>query len=384
MQTFDVGIVGAGVHGAAAAYHLATRGVRAAIFERDRPASGPTGVSSAICRAYYTNPFLAGAAHDSIAMLSNFKALTGVDGGYRRTGFYFLHPADDADSVRDVVAGLNTMGIVTEVLEGCDLAGRLPGFDLEGVSIGVFERDAGYADPHATTEGLFRMALEGGVVAKLGSAVIHVEPAPGGGGTLVTAARERFACGVILLAAGPWTRPLALQAGADLPLTVERHIVVTFRWAQASPVPAHGDLINGYYFRPEGQELFLTGPVLPEPQADPENFDRTVRSDETERMASAVTRRVPQLERAEVHGGWASLYDVSPDWQPMIGEIAPGIFVDAGTSGHGFKLAPSLGRHVADLVTGAPTDPGLSEFDPFRFESGKTLPAGYRGARIMG
>jgi glycine/D-amino acid oxidase-like deaminating enzyme len=167
-------------------------------------------------------------------------------------------------------------------------------------------------------------------------------------------------------------------------LTVERHIVVTFRWAKAEPVPAHGDLINGYYFRPEGEELFLTGPVLPEPQVDPENFEHNVLPEEIERMAAAVTLRVPHLESAEVHSGWASLYDISPDWQPMIGEIAPGIFVDAGTSGHGFKLAPSLGRHVADLVTGAATDPGLAEFDPFRFESGKTLSAGYRDARILG
>ena len=384
METFDVGIVGAGVHGAAAAYHLASRGVRAAIFERDRPASGPTGLSSAICRAYYTNPFLAGVAHDSIAMLERFEEMTGVDSGFRRTGFYFLHPREDAEAVRESVTRLNTMGIVAELLERDDLAGRLPGFDLADIAVGVFERDAGYADPHATTEGLFRMALEGGVQARLGSAVVGLEPSAAGGGTLVTAAGEKASCGRILIAAGPWTRPLALQAGADLPLSVERHIVVTFRWAEAEPVPAHGDLVGGYYFRPEGNDLFLVGPVVPEPKADPDDFLRTVRPDEFERIASVVSNRVPGLGRAEVHGGWASLYDVSPDWQPMIGQIAPGIFVDAGTSGHGFKLAPSLGRHVADMLTDAATDPRLAEFDPFRFETGASLSAGYRDARIMG
>jgi glycine/D-amino acid oxidase-like deaminating enzyme len=68
METFDVGIVGAGVHGASAAFHLASRGVKPVIFERWAPAAGPTGRSSAVCRAYYTNPFLARAARDSIAM----------------------------------------------------------------------------------------------------------------------------------------------------------------------------------------------------------------------------------------------------------------------------------------------------------------------------
>jgi glycine/D-amino acid oxidase-like deaminating enzyme len=75
---------------------------------------------------------------------------------------------------------------------------------------------------------------------------------------------------------------------------------------------------------------------------------------------------------------------VSPDWQPVIGEIAPGIVVDAGTSGHGFKLAPMLGKHVADLVAGGPVDPALAEFDPFRFERGHLLAAGYRDNRILG
>jgi glycine/D-amino acid oxidase-like deaminating enzyme len=94
---------------------------------------------------------------------------------------------------------------------------------------------------------------------------------------------------------------------------------------------------------------------------------------------------VPHLAASEFHGGWASLYDVSPDWQPVIGEVAPNVFVDAGTSGHGFKLAPALGKHVADLVVGsADLDPGLAEFDPFRFERGSSLAAGYRDARILG
>ena len=79
------------------------------------------------------------------------------------------------------------------------------------------------------------------------------------------------------------------------------------------------------------------------------------------------------------------MYDVSPDWQPVIGEVAPNVFVDAGTSGHGFKLAPALGKHVADLVVGSSElDPRLTEFDPFRFTRGSALRAGFRDARILG
>jgi glycine/D-amino acid oxidase-like deaminating enzyme len=384
METFDVAIVGAGVHGASAAFHLASRGVKPVIFERLTPAGGPTGASSAICRSYYTNQFLARAARDSIAMMRDFRSLTGVDSGFRPTGVLYMHPPEDEASVRESVARLNEMGIGTDLFDLPGLAQAYPAFSLDGVGVGALERGAGYADPHAVTEGLFRKALELGATAKLGQTVIELEASEAvvvvtsGDGT-------RTSCGRVLIAAGPWTGPLAAQVGPALPLTVERHVVATFRWAGAQPVAAHGDLIGGYYFRPEGEDLYLVGPVHAAPRVDPDDFDKEIREDEVHALAEAVVRRVPHLAASEFHGGWASLYDVSPDWQPMIGQVAPNVFVDAGTSGHGFKLAPALGKHVADLVMGSPdTDPALAEFDPFRFERGSPLPAGYRDARILG
>ena len=127
------------------------------------------------------------------------------------------------------------------------------------------------------------------------------------------------------------------------------------------------------------------GPVHPAPSADPDDFDHEIREGEVRALAEAVIRRVPHLAASQFHGGWASLYDVSPDWQPMIGLVAPNVYVDAGTSGHGFKLAPALGSHVADMVMEErDTAPALADFDPFRFERGSMLEAGYRDARILG
>lgn len=384
METFDVGIVGAGVHGASAAFHLASRRLNVVIFERWTPAGGPTGRSSAVCRAYYTNTFLAAAARDSMAMMARFRELTGVDAGFRKTGMLFLHPPDDVNDVEASAERLNMLGVATALFDPGRFVQAYPSFEADGIGVVALERDAGYADPHATTEGLFRRAVELGAVGRTGVQVVKLEPSERGV-VVTTDAGTQTSCGRVLIAAGPWTGPLAAQVGADLPLTVERHVVATFRWAGAEPTPAHGDLIGGYYLRPEGEDLYLVGPVHPAPQADPDDFDQEIREDEVRRLAEAVVRRVPQLERSEVQGGWASLYDVSPDWQPVIGEVAPNVFVDAGTSGHGFKLAPALGKHVADLVSASPAlDPRLADFDPFRFGREGALSAGYRDARILG
>jgi glycine/D-amino acid oxidase-like deaminating enzyme len=295
-----------------------------------------------------------------------------------------LHPAEDEPVVRASVARLNEIGVETDLLEPDALRARLPGFDLTGVAIGAFERHAGYADPHATTEALMRAATDRGAELRVHTRVTRIEPSDSGGGVLVTDRDDRLECERILLAAGPWTRPLAADIGVELPLTVERHAVATFRWGPAELVPGFADVPTGFYLRPEGDDLFLLGSLTPAPQVDPDDFRTTIAPDEVEHLARLLVARVPGLETAEVQGGWASLYDVSPDWQPVIGEIAPGIVVDSGTSGHGFKLAPALGAYVADLLLGEPADPGLEAFSPARFRSGHDLDAGFGEVRILG
>jgi len=382
MNGYDVAIVGAGVHGASAAFHLASRGVRTVIIEKTSPAGGPTGRSSAICRAYYTNAFLASVARDSIAMLADFERHTGRDAGFRRSGLLVMHPEHDAATVREVVPRLNEQGIPTDLLDPEQVLAEWPAIDVDGVAVAAFEHDAGWADPVLTTQGLFDRARELAAEALLGRTVTAIEH--DGDAWIVRAGNEALSADRVLIAAGPWSRTLAAMVGAELPLTVERHIVATFAWPDDVRVPAHGDLSNGYYFRPEGDQLFLVGPLLPEPTVDPDAFDERVGSDEASRLGARVVKRVPVLMHATSRGGWASLYDVSPDWQPVIGEIAPGVFVDAGTSGHGFKLAPALGRHLADLVTGADVDAELRQFEPGRFEHAGALDAGYGDARILG
>ena len=209
-------------------------------------------------------------------MFERFDEVVGAEAGHRRTGLYLLHPKEDVPIVRASVARLNELGIETDLFEPAALAERLPGFDLTGVAIGAFERHAGYADPHATTEGLIRAAIDRGAEVRLHTRVSDIEPSSPGGGTLVTDGGDRITCERILLAAGPWTRPLARAVGVDLPLTVERHAVATFRWGPAEPVPGFGDVPGGFYARPEGNELFLLGSLTPAPQVDPDDFRTTI------------------------------------------------------------------------------------------------------------
>lgn len=382
--TSDVLIIGAGVHGASAAYHLASRGIGVRVLEKGYAAGGPTGRSSAVVRAYYTNEFLARVARDSIAIFEEFTERTGGDAGYRKTGALWMHSADDADAARDSAIALNGLGIACDLIPGDDVRAAHPRFALDDLAVAVWERGAGYADPVGTTTGLLDKAIDLGAGYRRGVTVSSIEEGPTSV-RVTTGAGDTYEADRLLIAAGPWTRPLALQIGADLPLTVERHIVATFAFATAERIPfVFSDTIQSYYFKPEGESQFLVGPLHEAPQADADAFDEKISEAESLELATKLVGRIPDLADAAPRGGWASLYDVSPDWQPVIGAIGERTFVDAGTSGHGFKLAPALGGHVAGLVLGDAPDPGLLAFSPRRFDEGTLLTAGFGGNKILG
>ena len=382
----EVAVIGAGIHGASVAFHLASMGVKPAVFERAAPAGGPTGRSSAICRAYYTNPYLARIAHASLEMFRSFAELTaGRDCGYHQTGAVYLHPNADAAALHEAAGYMNSIGTRVDMLGAADLRREFPLIDADGIGVAGWEPGAGYADPVATTAGLLARACELGATQRLYTQVAGVQARPGGGARLSLASGETIECQRLLIAAGPWTRLLTAQLDVDLPLTVERHYVATIRWPHAREMRyAHADVVGGYYCKPEGEDLYCLGPLTPEPEVDPEEPVRGIDPEESHALARLATKRIPRMKDAVSTGGWASLYDVSPDWMPVIGEIAPGVFVDAGTSGHGFKLGPALGADVAALVMGTEVDGGIRDFAPERFGAGRVLAAGYGQARILG
>lgn len=379
-----VAVVGAGVHGAAAAFHLTRRGAEVTVIDRLGVAEGPTGRSSAVCRAFYTDPFLAEVAREALGMFADLDVADGAEAGFERTGALYLHGPDDLPELERIVAGLGRIDVDVAILDRQELGDRYPGLALGDLGAGVWEPGAGYADPVGTTRGLLRGARERGATLLIGREVVGIAPVRDqlelrlDDGT-------RLAVDRVLLATGPWTRAAAAMVGAELPLVAERHYVASVGWGDLPPVPfVLADLPEGYYAKPERGGQWLLGALHPEPEVDPDAYDPHIHESEQLRLVEAAVRRQPRLAEVEVRGGWASLYDISPDWQPVIGEIAPGVFVDAGSSGHGFKLAPALGRHVADLLVGAPCDPRLASFHPDRFARGDTVAAGFGEARIIG
>jgi sarcosine oxidase subunit beta len=197
---------------------------------------------------------------------------------------------------------------------------------------------------------------------------------------------------VVINTAGPWGPKLARQVGVHVPAEASRHQIASFKLPDDFTVPMHAivaDLINAHYMRPETGGLSLAGSIendTSDAVPDPDDYGEWVDQPFIELMVDRCMRRLPALERGGVQGGWAGLYTVTPDWNPVIDRVEqiPGLFLALGFSGSGFKMGPVVGEILADMATGqnlCPIDPAIYRLD--RFKEGQDLSSKY-GYNIIG
>ena len=363
VQRHDVVIIGGGVYGASIAYHLSARRVDCALVEMRGLASGPTGRSSAVVRVHYSMPELAELAIRGLEFFSNARDTLGTgDVGFVRVGVLYGIGTDLAAAFAASGSVLRDRGFPIETLTPDEMRSIVPGFNLDGIAIGLWEPRSGYADPAGTTAALAERARELGATVRVNSRVVELAVQGGRVAGVTMADGTRIAADTVVVAAGPWTKRLVAQVGFELPLASERHAVSVLDagGSALTVVPCvWSDLPRDYYARPDGDDNVLVaqqsgGTTV----ADPDVYEGGVSLAETEAVMLRAAPRIPGLESLGIRGGWASLYDVSPDRLHIIDEIpgVDGLYCVAGTSGTGFKLAPAIGEEVARMVTTGTSD----------------------------
>jgi sarcosine oxidase, subunit beta len=176
---------------------------------------------------------------------------------------------------------------------------------------------------------------------------------------------------VLVCAAGAWSSRVGAMVGVDLPVTPSRRQVLLTEPVPDLPerLPMTIDLASTFYFHREGPGLLMGMSLADEPAGF--NLDR----DDAwiPRLAEAIARRAPSLADVGVAGGWAGLYEVTPDHNALIGEARrPARFLYAtGFSGHGFLQGPAVGEIVRDLVLGRPPPVDVTPLAVDRFDQGR-------------
>lgn len=357
---YDVVVAGAGITGAATAYFLKRRGVKnVLLLERDQPAAGGTGKSAAIIRQHYSVPLGAKLTRESIGLLQALNT-AGYKSGLAQTGWHMLISEEMLEGTRANVELVKSLGIATQFT---DLASSRVA-DLvnpDGVVGVVYEPDGGYADPVHATEAFVEAfkALGGELRVKTA-----VEALTGDAKrvTGVKTAGESIEAGVVINASGPWAGKLGASVGLDMPLRVVREQDSVWEIRPGRPIPEGpvSNQVDLVYARPLGNRRFVVGRSFPKPyfDVDPENYKHDADEDFISDLLERLERRYPWFQGATRIDSYAALYDATPDWYPFAGPRASVAgYVDAwGGSGHGFKLAPAIGRRLADWIVDGTTD----------------------------
>ncbi len=398
-------IVGGGVMGASIAWHLATRldphEEPVMLLEKTRLGAGSSGKSGAILRQQYSERRLAAMARDSLRVYANFERLTGRFIGFQRTGVLTLAGADDEQQQEMLVRNARMqreLGIHVDLLRGREIERVAPGIAVEERTLAAYEPEGGGVDPVRTVEAFAALARERGATVRQGVQVLSIRTRDGAICGVETNTHA-IACEILILAAGPWSRRLLEPLGVQLPLRVvrpEQNFLATPDAAEAAsledplvdprlrlrpremPAALHPvllDLEHNAYSRCitlEGRtRIGRLDYHEDEEVEDPDRVSDEVSEDFRIWSRKQLEARVPVYRSQPSAGTLAGLYTITPDAQALIGpwQSIPGLYLVTGFSGHGFKLAPSVGEGVAEMVTGQPVSAFDTDFfDPHRFE----------------
>ncbi|KUI35242.1 FAD-dependent oxidoreductase [Mycobacterium sp. IS-1496] len=395
-ETADVVIVGGGLEGAAAAWALAERGVtNVVVAERHTVGSGMTGKSSGIVRCHYGVSSLAAMATVGLEVFENPQKFLGdeaSDIGFRQTGYVVGVGEPNVDAMRKSLAAQRAVGVQTEEVDAAEVARMWPFADLTPFAAFGWEPRGGYGDAYQTAQAFAVAARAAGVRVRQSTAVRSLLTDGGRVTGVKLADGGEISAETVVVATGAWTRPFLAQHGIDVPIRVVREqIVMIDPGVELGPVPVFSDLVSLQYIRPEpdGTVLFGNSDLADNEETDPDDYLNRATDSFVDITVDKVGTRFPGFPDASITSSYAGCYDVTPDWNPVISRTdLDGLVVAAGFSGHGFKIAPAVGRLVADLIVeGHSADPRIPETDfrLSRFAEGDLLrtPYPYVGAGEM-
>lgn len=378
MPAYDAIVIGCGISGATAAYFLKREGLKNVLVLESGPgpACGPTSKSAAVVRMHYSHPVLVRMAMESREMFADMKNMLGKDGGFKRKGWWLAVGANMIDGVKANQEMQRGLGLKTELIAPERLADHAPWLNPEDVVGLVWEPESGYADPVHSTEA-FAEAFQ-----RLGGEIRFRTPCRSlarrnGRVEGVVLDDGLIHSGLVVNAAGPWSKPLAATANLALDLRPVREQDAVWEVRPGRPMPecSFSTTIEAAYCRALGNGRFILGLGFPKPyyDTDPYNYKTTIDDDILALSFEKNAKRLPNLEGARLIHAYASLYDISADFYPYVGprgEVT-GYADFSGGSGHGFKIAPAIGQHLARWLASGKTDPEFAQLSYDRVAQGR-------------
>jgi sarcosine oxidase len=366
MSRCDVVVVGMGVMGAAAAWHLSRRGRRVVALERFGPDHdlGSSHGASRIFRLAYEQDDYVRLAVEALPLWRELEEDAGVPILTRTGAIDYGTPA-----VLDRIgAAMRRHGIPIDLLEAAEATSRWPGIAFTGPVL--FSPDGGRTDAGAARRALQQQAAAHGADVRFTAPLIDLH-LRGDTGVVAVTADDEIEAEVAVVATNAWSTRLLYGIAEPPPLRVTQEQPAFF--APRDPDAAWPSFIHylgdatlasdfGLYGLHSpfegGVKVGEHGTGIP---VNPEEPRPEVDASALERLAGHVADHLPGLDPSPL-GATRCLYATTPD-EDFVLDRSGAVVVGAGFSGHGFKFAPAIGRVLADLAEGTAPAPARFALD---------------------
>ena len=367
-------VVGGGVIGTSAAFHLAEAGVEVVLVERKQLGSGSTSRAAGGVRTQFSDALNVEIARRSMEAFRDFGRRPGWEIDLKQVGYLFvLNRASDVEEFERSVALQNECGLDSRMLTAGEVRQLCPLVEGDDILAGAFSPRDGHATPEGVVQGYAFAARAQGAEIRVNCELLDIETS-GGEITEVVTDHGSIRTGTVICAAGAWSRSCGAMVGVELPVTPLRRQVLFTEAIDGLPdqLTFTIDFESSFYFHREGPGLLMG---MRDPDEQP-GFSVETTEDWIPGLMEVVRRRAPRIADVGIRGGWAGLYEMTPDHNAIIGE-ARGVsrFLYAtGFSGHGFLQGPAVGELLRDLVLGRPTFADVSPLSVERFEAAALRP----------
>jgi len=371
--TVEVAVIGGGIMGASIAYHLAEAGVTdVLVLERSSLGSGSSAKPLGGIRATFSDPSNVLLGHRSLAAFESFEARFGTPIGLQQVGYLFLCRTEiELAAVESSVRMQNSIGCNSRMINPVEASELNPFVDPSCLLGASFSPRDGYAEPALVVAGYAAAAERLGASFAEFTEVFDLCTDTDGVHHIATQ-RGTVRAKTLVIAAGAWSSWLGDKVGVHLPVEgVRRQIGFTAQQPQPHPtVPFTLDLSTTLYFHNYRNGLLL-GISNPD---EPPGLGREFSYGWTRAFDEAAAVVAPSLAGQQLVGGWAGLYENTPDHNAMIGKAdVPGVLYATGFSGHGFLQGPAVGEIIRDLYLDREPFMDPTPFSADRFSDERSL-----------
>jgi sarcosine oxidase subunit beta len=369
----DIVILGGGIMGLATAYNLARLGVKnVVVVEKSYLCSGASGRNGGGVRAQFSSETNVRLMQEALRICADFAAEMKINVWFRQGGYLFLVRTKESEAALHAsVKVQNDCGHATRILSAREAQRIVPELDVSGVLSASYNPNDAVVFPWPFVWGYAKAAESLGVSIRTFTEVKGFETR---GSTILGVVTEHgtIATSRVINACGAWSPEVARMLGVELPNKPHRHEICSTEPLKPWLTPLVADLSNGLYFSQSTRGEIVGGISNHDV---PEGIDMRSSTKFLALYASALTRTVPTLGAVKVLRQWAGCYDLTPDQNPIVGQVdgVNDFFQASGFMGHGFMMAPVMGKLLAEHVVHGTDLPLFERWNLRRFKEGKLL-----------